>query len=32
LERTHPGIREDLRGFEEVVLGWIQTLEDAATP
>ena len=32
LERTHPGVREDLRGFEQVVLGWIQKLEDAATP
>jgi hypothetical protein len=32
LERTHPGVREDLRGFEEVVLGWIRKLEDAATP
>jgi hypothetical protein len=32
LERTHPGVREDLRGFEQVVLGWIQRLEDAATP
>jgi hypothetical protein len=28
LERTHPGVREDLRGFEQVVLGWIQKLED----
>jgi hypothetical protein len=27
LERTHPGVREDLRGFEQVVLGWIQKLE-----
>ncbi|MGB8296112.1 MAG: hypothetical protein WCG85_11860 [Polyangia bacterium] len=31
LERTHPGVREDLRCFEQVVLGWIQKLEGAAT-
>jgi hypothetical protein len=30
LERTHPGVRGDLRGFEQVVLGWIQKLEDGA--
>jgi hypothetical protein len=32
LERIHPRVRDDLRGFEQVVLGWIHQLEDAATP
>jgi len=32
LKGTHPGIRDDLRGPKQVVLGWIKKLEDAAMP
>jgi len=31
LQRLHPGVRQDLRAFESVVLEWIQRLEAAAT-
>jgi hypothetical protein len=30
LQGLHPGVHQDLRGFESVVRGWIQTLESDA--
>jgi hypothetical protein len=32
LQGVHPGVRQDLRGFESLVRGWIQALEDGARP